>query len=78
MVNLVKRTETIDSSLNKRIEETDWRISGIEDKVEEIYTLVNETVKSKRFFKQNIDGLWETVKRPSLPFSQEQGQEGNL
>jgi hypothetical protein len=78
MVNLVKRTETIDSSLNKRIEETDWRISGIEDRVEEIYTLVNETVKSKRFFKQNIDELRETVKRPSLPFSQEQGQEGKL
>jgi hypothetical protein len=62
--NLGKRTGSTDASISKRIQEMEERISGIEDTVEEIDTLFKENAKSKMFLIQNIQGIWDTMKRP--------------
>ena len=44
------------------------RISGIEDTIEEIDILVKENVKSKKkkVLIQNIQEIWDIMKRPNL------------
>jgi hypothetical protein len=42
------------------------RMSGIEDIIEEIHTSVKENVKSKKFLTQNIQEIWDIMKRPNL------------
>jgi len=41
------------------------RISGAEDRVEEIDISVKENVKSKKFQAQNSQKSWNTVRRPN-------------
>jgi hypothetical protein len=41
-------------------------VSGIEDTIEEINTLVKENVKSKKFLTQDIQEIWDTMKKPNL------------
>ena len=41
------------------------RISGIEDMVEEINSLVKENVKSNKSSTQNIQKIWDTMKGPN-------------
>ena len=41
-------------------------MSGIEDTIEEINTLVKENVKSKKFLTQDIQEIWDTMKKPNL------------
>lgn len=52
--NLDKRTRTTDTSIPSRIRETEERLSGIGDVVEEINSLDKENAKSKTFLMQTI------------------------
>ena len=45
-------------SIAKRIQEMEGRISGVEDTVEEIDTLVKTNAKAKNFLSQNIQEIW--------------------
>jgi hypothetical protein len=45
------------------MQERDKRISDVEDTVEEIDTLVKENAKFKKFPAQNIQEIWDTMKR---------------
>ena len=42
------------------------RISGIEDTIEEIDSSAKENIKSNKFLTENIQEIWDTVKRPNL------------
>jgi hypothetical protein len=42
------------------------RLSGTEDKVEGVDNSVKENVKSKNIQAQNIQDIWNTLKRPNL------------
>ena len=54
MENLGKRTGTTETSITNRIQEIEERISGIEDTIEEIDSLIKENIKSNKFLSQNI------------------------
>ena len=64
--NLENRIENTDASIINRIQEIEERISGIEGIIEEIDTLVKENAKSKTFMTQNIQEIWDTMKRTNL------------
>ena len=58
--NLGKRSGVIDTSITNRIEE---RISGVEDTIENIDTTVKENTKCKKILTQNIQEIWDTMRR---------------
>ena len=64
MENLGKRTGTTETSITNRIQEVEERISDTEDITEEINSLITEQNKSNKFLTQNIQEIWDTVKRP--------------
>ena len=71
------RTETTEDSFH-RIEMKD-RISGAEDMIEDTDTLVKENVNSNNFFTQNMQEIWDTMKRPNLRIIRiEEGEETQL
>lgn len=61
-----KRTETTDVSITKGIQEMEERISATEDIIEEIDTSVKVNVKSKKFLNQNMQEIWDSMKRSNL------------
>jgi hypothetical protein len=76
MGNLTKRSGSTDICITNRIQELEERIPGIEDEVEEI---VKENVKSKKFLTQNIQKIWDTMKRYNLRIiGLEEGEESLL
>ena len=66
MENLGKWTRTTETSITNRIQETEERISDVEDTIEEINSLIKENNKSNIFLTQNIQEIWNTVKKPNL------------
>ena len=66
MENLGKRTETTESSIINRIQEIEEQISESEDTIEKINALVKENGKSNKFSSQNIQEIWDTIKKPNL------------
>ena len=66
MENLGKPTRTTETSITNRIQEIEERISGAEDSIEEIDSLVKENTKSNKFLTQNIQEIWNTIKKPNL------------
>jgi hypothetical protein len=64
--NLGKRPRVIDTRITNRIQETEERISGAEDVIENIDTTVQENVKSKKLLAQNIQEIQDTMRRPNL------------
>ena len=66
MENLGKRTETSETSITNRIQEIEERISDSEDTIEKLNTLTKENSKSNKFSSQNIQELWDTIKKPNL------------
>ena len=61
MENLGKRSGATDASITNRMQEIEDRISGIED--------INTSKKMqrvKKFLTQNIQEIWDTMKRPNL------------
>ena len=66
MENLSKQTETTESSITNRIQEIEEWISDSEDTIEKINALTKENSKSNKFSSQNIQEIWDTIKRPNL------------
>jgi uncharacterized coiled-coil protein SlyX len=66
MENLEKRKGTADTNITNRIQEMEERISGIEDAIEGIDTLVKENTKHKKLLTQNMQEIQDTMKRPNL------------
>ena len=64
--SLGKRTETIETSITNRIQEIEERISDSEDTIEKINALVKENSKFNKFSSQNIQEIWDTIKKPNL------------
>ena len=64
--NLGKLTRTTETSITKRVQETEERISVTEDTIEEKDSLVEENIKSNKFLTQNIQKIWDTMKRQNL------------
>ncbi|KAK7828619.1 hypothetical protein U0070_007143 [Myodes glareolus] len=66
MENLGKRTETTESSIINRIQEIEERISESKDTIEKINALIKENSKSNKFSSQNIQEIWDTIKKANL------------
>jgi L-fucose isomerase-like protein len=65
--NLGKKSEVIDAiSITNRIEETEKRISGVEDTIENMDTTVKENAEGKKLLSQNIQEIQDTMRRPNL------------
>ena len=52
--------------MSSRIQEMGERISSAEDTIEEIDSSVKENIKSNKSLTQNIQEIWDTMKRPNL------------
>ena len=79
MENLGKWIGTAETSITNRIQEIEERISDTEDTVEEINSLIKEQNKSNKFLTQNIQEIWDTMKRPNLRIiGVEEGEELQL
>ena len=63
MENLGKRTETTESILTNRIQEIEELISDYEDNIEKINALTKENSKSNKFSSQNIQEIWDIIKK---------------
>ena len=66
MENLGKWTETTETSITNRIQEIEEQISDSEDTIEKINALIKENSKFNKFSSQNIQEIWNTIKRPNL------------
>ena len=56
-------------SISNRIQETEKRISGAEDSIENIEnigTTIKENAKCKKILTQNIQEIQDTMRRPNL------------
>ncbi|ERE73592.1 Transposase, L1 containing protein [Cricetulus griseus] len=76
MERLDKQSGTKDVSISNRILEMEERISATEDSLEDIYSSTKENLKSNKTLTQNIQEIWDTVKRPNLRIiGEEEGEE---
>ena len=66
MENLLKGSETKHVSLNKKIQKTEEKISGVDDIKEENSMLVKENSKSKMFLIVNIQKFMDTMEISNL------------
>ena len=73
MQNVSKSIRTTDASITSTI--NNGRISDIEDKTEEMETLIKENVKCKKSLIQNIQEIWNTIKRPNLRIKEIEGED---
>ena len=76
--NLGKWTVTIKASITNRKKEIEEIISGIEDTIESIDSLVKENIKSNKFLTQNIHEIWDVTERSSLRIIWIEGEELQL
>ena len=65
MENLGKGTGATETSIINRIQEIEERISGAEDTIEEINSLIKENNKSNKLLTENIQEIWDKMKRPN-------------
>ncbi|ERE81283.1 Transposase, L1 containing protein [Cricetulus griseus] len=63
---LDKRSGTKGVSITNRIQETEERISVVEDSLEDIQSSTKENHKSNKSLTQNIQEIWDTMKRQNL------------
>ncbi|ERE73407.1 LINE-1 type transposase domain-containing protein 1 [Cricetulus griseus] len=63
---LDKGSGSKDVSITNRIQEIEERISVAEDLLEDIQSSIKENLKSNKSLTQNIQQIWDTVKRPNL------------
>ncbi|KAL6089223.1 hypothetical protein STEG23_031369 [Scotinomys teguina] len=76
---LSKRSGNTDASITNRIQEMEDRISNVEDTTEEIDSTVKENTKTKKVIKQNVQEIWDTMKRPNIRIiGIEEGEEYQL
>ena len=64
--SLGKRLGTTETSITNRIQEIEERISGAEDTIKEIESLIKENSKSNKFLTQNMQEIQDTIERPNL------------
>jgi hypothetical protein len=64
--NLGKMSGAIDASITNRIQEIEERISGAEDIIENIDTIIKENVNCKKIQTQNIHEIQDTMRRQNL------------
>ena len=62
----MKRTGITNRGITNRIQEMEERISEAEDTTEDFDTSAKENVKSKNLLTQNIQEIWDIMKRPNL------------
>lgn len=55
-----------EASLTNRLEKMEERISGIEDTIEEMDTLVKKKVKSKNLLAENRPEIGDTMKKKQI------------
>ncbi|KAL6052546.1 hypothetical protein STEG23_025296 [Scotinomys teguina] len=76
---LSKRSGNIDASITNRIQEMEDRISNVEDTIEKIDLTVKENTKTKKVIKQNVQEIWDTMKRSNIRIiGIEEGEEYQL
>jgi chromosome segregation ATPase len=63
---LGKKSGTIDMSISIRVQEMEERISGAEDSIENMGTLIKENEKCKKILTQNIQEIQDRMRRPNL------------
>jgi uncharacterized coiled-coil protein SlyX len=49
-----------------KVEQGENRVSGMEDKVEELDKTVKDHERKLRKYKWNMQDIWDTMKRPNL------------
>ena len=64
--NLGKRTGVINVSISNRIHDIEERISGAEDTIKNIDTIVKENGKGKKLLTQNFQEIQDIMRRPNL------------
>jgi len=64
--NQSKRKGTIDTSITNRIQEIEERISGAEDSIDIIDTIVKDNVKQKKLLAPNIQKIQDSMRRSNL------------
>jgi Fe-S oxidoreductase len=64
--NLGKRSGVINASIINRIQDTEERISGTEDTIENIDTTVKENTKCKKLLTQSMQKIKYTMRRQNL------------
>jgi hypothetical protein len=64
--NLGKNSGAIEVSITIIIQEIEERISGEEDTIKNIDTIIKENVECKKILTQNIQKIQDTVRRPNL------------
>ncbi|KAL6089685.1 hypothetical protein STEG23_026096 [Scotinomys teguina] len=71
-----KQSGNTDASITNRIQEMEDRISNVEDTID---SSVKENTKSKKVITQNVQEIWDTMKRPNLRIiGIEEGEEYQL
>ncbi|KAL6087914.1 hypothetical protein STEG23_008170 [Scotinomys teguina] len=76
---LSKRSGNKDTSITNKIQEMEDRISNVEDTIEEIDSTVKENTKTKKVIKQNVQEIWDTMKRSNIRIiGIEEGEEYQL
>ncbi|KAL6050868.1 hypothetical protein STEG23_017880 [Scotinomys teguina] len=76
---LSKQSRNTNTSITNRIEEIEDKISNVEDTIEEIDSTVKENNKSKKVITENVQEIWDTMKRPNLRIiGKEEGEEYQL
>ena len=74
-----QRAEPTETSIINRIQEIEERISDSEDTIEKTNALIKENSKANKFSSQNIQEIWDTIKRPNLRIiGIEEGEESQL
>jgi hypothetical protein len=63
---LRKRSGLIDGSITNRIQQTEERISGVKDMIENIEPTVKENAKFRKLLTPNIQEIQDTMIRPNL------------
>lgn len=54
------------------------RISGIEDTMQQMHTLVKENAKSKTFLTENIQAIWNTISPNLRKIGRKEREESQL
>jgi len=58
--------EFVDASITNRIQDTEERISGAEDTIENIDITIKDNVEGKKLLAQNIQEIQDTMRRSNL------------
>jgi chromosome segregation ATPase len=63
---LEKKSGKIDVSISNRMQEMEERVSGAEDSIENMDTIIKGNAKCKKILTENIQEIQDTMRRPNL------------